>query len=558
MARPGFVLTVDERTPPLVVPSGDGFRLERFPLGTEVVYPADSSPPLPDLTEATNAALDAPLNSRAAGRAAAARNQAHHRLRRHHHPGAADAPTRRPGHGDRDRAQPGRAGRRRRRGPDRRQRAATGGMTPAELQRLLGERVFRSFFADGLLRNHDAEDDDELAALGTTDSGEVSINARVAASDLVIFVHVVADPRHTTGREAARRDRVRVDDHRGATSVGGCGGPSCRSIASAVPIFQIDVVLDNDVFPAGLAFLSKREWEWSIREQVAWRGIRRGLSVAPARLRRPVINRSQATFSPTAVFAGDPAAVTAASRERISDDLRVSVPHQVDVGVLGVGQHTPYSVDAPVNPILAAWQGLVGLLGAHTGRSLVRDGGAVIIYHPMPNDFSPLHHPSYVDFYADVLTRTADPERDPRRRRTEVRAATRGTPICTGPARPFTASTRCCSGTRSQAAKQNYGDVVFVGADRGVDRSARLPRRLDPGRCPGDRLLRRGALAADRLPARAAADPGGRFVTGATRPARLWLRTRSSAAPARDHAAQPADPGRPRRRRAAPTGPNRR
>ena len=39
-------------------------------------------------------------------------------------------------------------------------------MTPTELQRLLGERVFRSFFADGLLRNHDAEDDDELTALG--------------------------------------------------------------------------------------------------------------------------------------------------------------------------------------------------------------------------------------------------------------------------------------------------------------------------------------------------------------------------------------------------------
>ena len=43
MARPGFVLDVDERTPPLVVPSGDGFRLERFPLGTQVVYPADSA-----------------------------------------------------------------------------------------------------------------------------------------------------------------------------------------------------------------------------------------------------------------------------------------------------------------------------------------------------------------------------------------------------------------------------------------------------------------------------------------------------------------------------------
>ena len=48
MARPGFVLDVDERTPPLVVPDGDGFRTERFPLGTRVVYPNDPIDRVPD------------------------------------------------------------------------------------------------------------------------------------------------------------------------------------------------------------------------------------------------------------------------------------------------------------------------------------------------------------------------------------------------------------------------------------------------------------------------------------------------------------------------------
>ena len=46
MARSGFVLTVDDRTPPLVVHEGDGFRLERLPLGTQVVYPAESLTPV--------------------------------------------------------------------------------------------------------------------------------------------------------------------------------------------------------------------------------------------------------------------------------------------------------------------------------------------------------------------------------------------------------------------------------------------------------------------------------------------------------------------------------
>ena len=42
MGRSGFVLNVDDRTPPLIVPSGDGFGLERLPLGSKVIYPAES------------------------------------------------------------------------------------------------------------------------------------------------------------------------------------------------------------------------------------------------------------------------------------------------------------------------------------------------------------------------------------------------------------------------------------------------------------------------------------------------------------------------------------
>ena len=49
MTRPGFVLDVDDRTPPLIVHEGLGFRLENFPLGTRVVYPPESLPAVPDV-----------------------------------------------------------------------------------------------------------------------------------------------------------------------------------------------------------------------------------------------------------------------------------------------------------------------------------------------------------------------------------------------------------------------------------------------------------------------------------------------------------------------------
>src|SRR5947208_10781399 len=63
MPRPGFVLEVDERTPPLLVHEGEGFRLQKFPLGTRVIYPPDSLPAIRDVTGAIRHALLHPLDS---------------------------------------------------------------------------------------------------------------------------------------------------------------------------------------------------------------------------------------------------------------------------------------------------------------------------------------------------------------------------------------------------------------------------------------------------------------------------------------------------------------
>ena len=48
MSRPGFVLEVDDRTPPIVVHEGEGFRLEDFPLGTRVISPPEALPGIPE------------------------------------------------------------------------------------------------------------------------------------------------------------------------------------------------------------------------------------------------------------------------------------------------------------------------------------------------------------------------------------------------------------------------------------------------------------------------------------------------------------------------------
>src|SRR5205823_5834728 len=58
--RPGLVLEVDRRTPPVLFHNGEGFRLERLPSGSRVVYAPEPMPGLPRPREAIDRALEAP------------------------------------------------------------------------------------------------------------------------------------------------------------------------------------------------------------------------------------------------------------------------------------------------------------------------------------------------------------------------------------------------------------------------------------------------------------------------------------------------------------------
>ena len=412
MGRPGFVLEVDDRTPPLLVPDGDRFRLERFPLGTRVIYPAESLTPVPGLGEAINAALEAPLQSEplSALLEPAMRltivfddiGVPTPRMRRPDIRGKVIEAvlTRAAAAGVDDVALVSANGLNRR-------------MTAEELRYVVGERVFRSFHADGLLLNHDAEDVENLAAIGSTAAGEIALNARAAGSDLLVFVHlVVAPPRGGAAAIAAGLGSTatigQLADHRvESTDV---ATEIADLLSSAVRVFQIDVVLDNDVFASPLEFLGHREWEWSLKDRATWFGVRNALEWTPQRARRRLMNRAEGDYHATLVTAGVPSAVAEASRAQITAQQLVEVSAPADVGVIGVSAHTPYSVDSVTNPILAAWSGLAAAFGAHTGTPFVRPGGTVILYHPLHAEFSPLHHPSYVDFFADVLTVTTDPE----------------------------------------------------------------------------------------------------------------------------------------------------
>src|SRR5688572_16870134 len=192
MPRPGFVLDVDRSTPPILFHHGEGFRLEKLPAGrSRVVYPAEPLPGLDDPEGAIHHALHNPLGDSEPLPALL-------------FPGMKltiafdDVSLPLP----------------KMQRPDVRQRiieqvldlAAAAGvddvhiiaalalhrrMTEDELRHAVGDRVYDAFAPHGLLYNHDAEDVDNMAFLGTTKHGEeVEINKRAADSDLIVYVNI--------------------------------------------------------------------------------------------------------------------------------------------------------------------------------------------------------------------------------------------------------------------------------------------------------------------------------------------------------------------------------
>ena len=61
MGRPGAVVEVDRNSPPTLFHHGEGFRLERLPLGSRILYPADPLEPIGHPERAIRRALSHPI-----------------------------------------------------------------------------------------------------------------------------------------------------------------------------------------------------------------------------------------------------------------------------------------------------------------------------------------------------------------------------------------------------------------------------------------------------------------------------------------------------------------
>jgi lactate racemase len=183
-----------------------------------------------------------------------------------------------------------------------------------------------------------------------------------------------------------------------------------KVVAEHVKVFQIETTLNNTIFPDSYSFLQKREWEWNIADQARFVGVRRGLAIAPDRVRHRAFHSMKSAYGLTGVVAGEVEAVHEKTIAAVHRQQLVPVQGQSDVMVLGVPFVGPYNVNSTMNPVLAACMGLGYYFNSYRGQPVVRQGGAVILYHPVTKEFNQLHHPSYVDFFEEVLSTSTDPQ----------------------------------------------------------------------------------------------------------------------------------------------------
>ncbi|HVL80039.1 MAG TPA: lactate racemase domain-containing protein [Actinomycetota bacterium] len=423
-ARPGLVYETDRRTPPVLFHYGEGFRLETLPAGSRIVYPPEPVPALRDERGAIARALDEPFEMeplRALLRPDMKLTIAFDDI-------SLPLPQMRQ--------------------PDIRQLvieqvvqlAAEAGvedvelivaqslhrkMTPAEIRRAVGDRVFRAFWPERL-RNFDAEDPDDLVFVGTTDHGEeVELCKRAMESDLLVYVNinlVAMDGGHKsvpvglgTYRSLRHHHNVKtlLDSnsymdprhsalHRSTERMG-------RFLADKLKIFHIETTLNNEAFPAPYDFLSKRAFEWSFRDQATYLALSSGLKRMKPATKRKLFHSIEAPHRMTSVQAGQTDAVHAETLRNVHRQQLVPVQGQTDILTMGIPYVGPYNVNSVLNPILVVCMGLGYFFNLYRGAPLVRPGGVVILAHPTEREFHPTHHPSYIDFFDRVLAETTDP-----------------------------------------------------------------------------------------------------------------------------------------------------
>jgi hypothetical protein len=482
--RPGFVLDVDRSSPPILFHHGDQFKLEKLPAGrSRVIYPPEPLEGLADPEGAIRHALANPIGD---SEPLAALLHPDMKLTIAFDDISLPLPPMRR--------------------PDIRQRiieavldlAAEAGvddvhliaalaihrrMTEDELRHAVGDRVYDAFAPSGRLYNHDAEDPDGMVVLGETPHGEdVQFSRRAAESDLVVYVNInivsmdgghkstatglsgYTSLRHHHNVHTMRNSTSFMDQKNSALHASNWRmGEVIRD--AGVKIFQIETTINNNTFgrTGPLSVLQKREWEWNAKDRASFIAMQKGLEVLPSKSRRKIFSSWQAPYEMTSIQAGEVEAVHEITTANVFKQQSVAVEGQTDILTMGLPYICPYNVNSIMNPILVMCLGLGYFFNMYRGKPLVREGGVLIMSHPTPWEFHPVHHPSYIDFLKKCWPTPPTPSKSNANTKRNT-PKTSGTFTCTATPTPITGCTPSTCGTGAATPCNTWGESSWWAA----------------------------------------------------------------------------------------------
>ncbi len=294
-----------------------------------------------------------------------------------------------------------------------------------EIRRMVGDKVMDAYWPDRLY-NHDACDPENMVTLGKTKHGEVvETNKRAADSDLVIYVNINLVPMdgghksvgvglcgyeslkaHHTPKAIVESDSF-MDPKKSALnhSVERIG----RVCNEHMKIFHIETVLNNRMFDGPMSFLMKNEDDFTESDRLKFQAIQWTLKHTPRALRREVFMRVPSAYELIGVNAGKTEPVHEKTLERCYEQYAVPVEGQCDILISGIPYISPYNVNSKaLNPLLVQVMALGYFFHMYRNKPLVKKGGVMIVTHPCSDQFDPVHHPSYIEFFNRLLPETRD------------------------------------------------------------------------------------------------------------------------------------------------------
>jgi hypothetical protein len=297
-------------------------------------------------------------------------------------------------------------------------------MAPFEIKHAVGPRIFREFYPQRLY-NHDGDAPDEMVELGVTEHGErVRINRRAAESDLLIYANINLVPMDGGNKSVGVGlcDYPTLQAHHTPQTILKCDSyfdptrsemtRSCDRIGKIInqklKVFHIETVLNNAMFDPRLRFFIRDEDTWTGLDRLMFRTTQRALKMLSRPAKRKLLFAFPACYEPIAVHAGATLPVHEKTLAYCYAQYSVPIEGQSDVVIYGIPFISPYNVNSILNPLLVQVLALGYFHNMYRGMPLVKKNGVIIITHPLYDEFDPLHHPSYIEFFHRLLRETRD------------------------------------------------------------------------------------------------------------------------------------------------------